>query len=201
MQSFNFHTVYESVPLKIQTVVQLPFQVFSQVSPLIWVNTKLGQCDLSGLFVFPSPDRPVPCHIKFLRSQKVVYISCGDEHTAALTKVWMQLNLTQYSHVQNEFYHIWWHCGDSLFVTWACQRCTATLPAVNISNPDMWAQFVLEHNVSLVWLRFNCSAMLGISVSTNTKNTNKFFIISLEGWRLVYIWWWLLGSTWSWLHQ
>lgn len=34
------------------------------------------------------PDRAVPCHIKFLRSQKVVYISCGEEHTAALTKVW-----------------------------------------------------------------------------------------------------------------
>lgn len=32
-------------------------------------------------------DRAVPCHIKFLRSQKVVHISCGDEHTAALTKV------------------------------------------------------------------------------------------------------------------
>lgn len=32
-------------------------------------------------------DRAVPCHIKFLRSQKVVYISCGEEHTAALTKV------------------------------------------------------------------------------------------------------------------
>uniref|UniRef100_A0A8C6KSS6 HECT and RLD domain containing E3 ubiquitin protein ligase 3 n=1 Tax=Nothobranchius furzeri TaxID=105023 RepID=A0A8C6KSS6_NOTFU len=33
-----------------------------------------------------SSDRAVPCHVKFLRSQKVVYISCGDEHTAALTK-------------------------------------------------------------------------------------------------------------------
>lgn len=38
------------------------------------------------LLLFPS-DRAVPCHIKFLRSQKVVHISCGDEHTAALTKV------------------------------------------------------------------------------------------------------------------
>ncbi|KAM4603974.1 putative E3 ubiquitin-protein ligase HERC3 isoform 6-T7 [Polymixia lowei] len=33
-----------------------------------------------------APDRAVPCHIKFLRSQKVIFISCGDEHTAALTK-------------------------------------------------------------------------------------------------------------------
>lgn len=37
-------------------------------------------------------DRAVPCHIKFLRSQKVVHISCGDEHTAALTKVGIKLN-------------------------------------------------------------------------------------------------------------
>lgn len=36
-------------------------------------------------------DRAVPCHIKFLRSQKVVHISCGDEHTAALTKVWIRI--------------------------------------------------------------------------------------------------------------
>uniref|UniRef100_A0A8C2WIP0 HECT and RLD domain containing E3 ubiquitin protein ligase 3 n=1 Tax=Cyclopterus lumpus TaxID=8103 RepID=A0A8C2WIP0_CYCLU len=38
------------------------------------------------LFMFPFSDRAVPCHIKFLRSQKVCYISCGNEHTAALTK-------------------------------------------------------------------------------------------------------------------
>lgn len=38
-------------------------------------------------FLIVETDRAVPCHIKFLRSQKVVYISCGEEHTAALTKV------------------------------------------------------------------------------------------------------------------
>ncbi|NWR56719.1 HERC3 ligase, partial [Bucorvus abyssinicus] len=31
-------------------------------------------------------DRESPCHVKLLRSQKVVYISCGEEHTAVLTK-------------------------------------------------------------------------------------------------------------------
>lgn len=34
-------------------------------------------------------DRESPCHVKLLRSQKVVYISCGEEHTAVLTKVKM----------------------------------------------------------------------------------------------------------------
>ncbi|XP_065763312.1 probable E3 ubiquitin-protein ligase HERC3 [Muntiacus reevesi] len=34
----------------------------------------------------PSGDRESPCHVKLLRTQKVVYISCGEEHTAVLTK-------------------------------------------------------------------------------------------------------------------
>lgn len=46
-----------------------------------WGKNKAGQLGLND-----KQDRPVPCHIKFLRSQKVVHISCGDEHTAALTK-------------------------------------------------------------------------------------------------------------------
>ncbi|RVE76160.1 hypothetical protein OJAV_G00005540 [Oryzias javanicus] len=46
-----------------------------------WGKNKAGQLGLND-----KQDRAVPCHIKFLRSQKVVYISCGDEHTAALTK-------------------------------------------------------------------------------------------------------------------
>ncbi|KAF7667572.1 hypothetical protein LDENG_00055490 [Lucifuga dentata] len=46
-----------------------------------WGKNSAGQLGLND-----KQDRPVPCHIKFLRSQKVVYISCGDEHTAALTK-------------------------------------------------------------------------------------------------------------------
>uniref|UniRef100_A0A3Q1ILM1 HECT domain-containing protein n=1 Tax=Anabas testudineus TaxID=64144 RepID=A0A3Q1ILM1_ANATE len=46
-----------------------------------WGKNRAGQLGLND-----KQDRPVPCHIKFLRSQKVVYISCGDEHTAALTK-------------------------------------------------------------------------------------------------------------------
>uniref|UniRef100_A0AAY4AK92 HECT domain-containing protein n=1 Tax=Denticeps clupeoides TaxID=299321 RepID=A0AAY4AK92_9TELE len=46
-----------------------------------WGKNNAGQLGLND-----EQDRAVPCHIKFLRSQKVVYISCGDEHTAALTK-------------------------------------------------------------------------------------------------------------------
>nr|XP_057936716.1 probable E3 ubiquitin-protein ligase HERC3 isoform X2 [Doryrhamphus excisus] len=46
-----------------------------------WGKNTAGQLGLND-----KQDRAVPCHIKFLRSQKVVYISCGDEHTAALTK-------------------------------------------------------------------------------------------------------------------
>uniref|UniRef100_A0A3B3TIB6 HECT and RLD domain containing E3 ubiquitin protein ligase 3 n=1 Tax=Poecilia latipinna TaxID=48699 RepID=A0A3B3TIB6_9TELE len=46
-----------------------------------WGKNRAGQLGLND-----KQDRAVPCHIKFLRSQKVVYICCGDEHTAALTK-------------------------------------------------------------------------------------------------------------------
>ncbi|XP_060782468.1 probable E3 ubiquitin-protein ligase HERC3 isoform X2 [Neoarius graeffei] len=46
-----------------------------------WGRNSAGQLGLND-----EQDRAVPCHIKFLRSQKVVYISCGEEHTAALTK-------------------------------------------------------------------------------------------------------------------
>ncbi|XP_063074747.1 probable E3 ubiquitin-protein ligase HERC3 isoform X2 [Engraulis encrasicolus] len=46
-----------------------------------WGKNTAGQLGLND-----EQDRAVPCHIKFLRSQKVVYISCGEEHTAALTK-------------------------------------------------------------------------------------------------------------------
>lgn len=51
-------------------------------------------------------DRAVPCHIKFLRSQKVVHISCGDGHTAALTKV----GITTLGH----------RCSDLLFTRELC---------------------------------------------------------------------------------
>ncbi|XP_047009907.1 probable E3 ubiquitin-protein ligase HERC3 isoform X1 [Ictalurus punctatus] len=46
-----------------------------------WGRNSAGQLGLND-----EQDRAVPCHIKFLRSQKVVYICCGEEHTAALTK-------------------------------------------------------------------------------------------------------------------
>ncbi|MGH0164434.1 UNVERIFIED_CONTAM: hypothetical protein FKN15_061376 [Acipenser sinensis] len=46
-----------------------------------WGRNHAGQLGLND-----EQDRAVPCHIKSLRSQKVVYISCGEEHTAALTK-------------------------------------------------------------------------------------------------------------------
>ncbi|XP_068614172.1 probable E3 ubiquitin-protein ligase HERC3 [Brachionichthys hirsutus] len=46
-----------------------------------WGKNKAGQLGLND-----KQDRAVPCHIKSLRSQKVVHISCGEDHTAALTK-------------------------------------------------------------------------------------------------------------------
>ncbi|XP_004848121.1 probable E3 ubiquitin-protein ligase HERC3 isoform X2 [Heterocephalus glaber] len=46
-----------------------------------WGMNNAGQLGLSD-----EKDRESPCHVKLLRTQKVVYISCGDEHTAVLTK-------------------------------------------------------------------------------------------------------------------
>ncbi|XP_048383534.1 probable E3 ubiquitin-protein ligase HERC3 isoform X4 [Stegostoma tigrinum] len=46
-----------------------------------WGRNNCGQLGLSD-----DKDRDVPNHVKFLRTQKIVYISCGEEHTAALTK-------------------------------------------------------------------------------------------------------------------
>ncbi|XP_036118310.1 probable E3 ubiquitin-protein ligase HERC3 isoform X1 [Molossus molossus] len=46
-----------------------------------WGMNNAGQLGLSD-----EEDRESPCHVKLLRMQKVVYISCGEEHTAVLTK-------------------------------------------------------------------------------------------------------------------
>ncbi|KAF6371808.1 HECT and RLD domain containing E3 ubiquitin protein ligase 3 [Rhinolophus ferrumequinum] len=46
-----------------------------------WGMNNAGQLGLSD-----EEDRESPCHVKLLRTQKVVYISCGEEHTAVLTK-------------------------------------------------------------------------------------------------------------------
>ncbi|XP_066430143.1 probable E3 ubiquitin-protein ligase HERC3 isoform X2 [Eleutherodactylus coqui] len=46
-----------------------------------WGKNSSGQLGLNDEQV-----RVSPCHVKPLRSQKVVYISCGEEHTAVLTK-------------------------------------------------------------------------------------------------------------------
>ncbi|XP_056423740.1 probable E3 ubiquitin-protein ligase HERC3 isoform X3 [Hyla sarda] len=46
-----------------------------------WGKNSSGQLGLNDDQV-----RVSPCHVKPLRSQKVVYISCGEEHTAVLTK-------------------------------------------------------------------------------------------------------------------
>ncbi|XP_063773192.1 probable E3 ubiquitin-protein ligase HERC3 isoform X2 [Pseudophryne corroboree] len=46
-----------------------------------WGKNSSGQLGLNDEQV-----RVCPCHVKPLRSQKVVYISCGEEHTAVLTK-------------------------------------------------------------------------------------------------------------------
>ncbi|XP_029453752.1 probable E3 ubiquitin-protein ligase HERC3 isoform X2 [Rhinatrema bivittatum] len=46
-----------------------------------WGRNSMGQLGLGD-----EQDRAAPCHVKSLRTQKVVYISCGEEHTAVLTK-------------------------------------------------------------------------------------------------------------------
>ncbi|KAM8940138.1 putative E3 ubiquitin-protein ligase HERC3 [Pelodytes ibericus] len=46
-----------------------------------WGKNSEGQLGLNDNKV-----RDSPCHVKPLRTQKVVYISCGEEHTAILTK-------------------------------------------------------------------------------------------------------------------
>ncbi|KAB0389562.1 hypothetical protein E2I00_013579, partial [Balaenoptera physalus] len=43
-----------------------------------WGMNNAGQLGLSD-----EKDRESPCHVKLLRTQKVVYISCGEEHTAS----------------------------------------------------------------------------------------------------------------------
>ncbi|KAI2658144.1 putative E3 ubiquitin-protein ligase HERC4 [Labeo rohita] len=47
-----------------------------------WGRNKFGQLGLSD-----NDDRYFPALLKTLRSQRVVYISCGEDHTAALTKL------------------------------------------------------------------------------------------------------------------
>lgn len=42
---------------------------------------------ISDLSLLNLSDRYVPTLLKSLRSQKVVHICCGEDHTAALTKV------------------------------------------------------------------------------------------------------------------
>ncbi|XP_075072549.1 putative E3 ubiquitin-protein ligase HERC4 isoform X2 [Mixophyes fleayi] len=46
-----------------------------------WGRNKFGQLGLND-----ESDRSVPCLLKSLRSQKIVHICCGEDHTAALTK-------------------------------------------------------------------------------------------------------------------
>uniref|UniRef100_A0A8B9L3R6 HECT and RLD domain containing E3 ubiquitin protein ligase 4 n=1 Tax=Astyanax mexicanus TaxID=7994 RepID=A0A8B9L3R6_ASTMX len=46
-----------------------------------WGRNKFGQLGLND-----NSDRCAPCLLKTLRSQRVVYICCGEDHTAALTK-------------------------------------------------------------------------------------------------------------------
>ncbi|MGH0132128.1 UNVERIFIED_CONTAM: hypothetical protein FKN15_049989 [Acipenser sinensis] len=67
------------------------------------------------------PDRAVPCHIKSLRSQKVVYISCGEEHTAALTK----------NSVTPEDFRI--------------IHCTKSISVINNDNLNLWRQKLMEN--------------------------------------------------------
>lgn len=73
-------------------------------------NSCLGKSSFI-FFVFYA-DRESPCHVKLLRSQKVVYISCGEEHTAVLTKVKpLPWELWLLSHLPNGFTLVSWEMG------------------------------------------------------------------------------------------
>lgn len=54
-----------------------------QAKTAVYVSEANGRDTAISLIL----DRESPCHVKLLRTQKVVYISCGEEHTAVLTKV------------------------------------------------------------------------------------------------------------------
>lgn len=55
------------------------------MSKTIWVLIFIVK--VSDLSLLNLSDRYVPTLLKSLRSQKVVHICCGEDHTAALTKV------------------------------------------------------------------------------------------------------------------
>lgn len=55
------------------------------MSRTIWVL--ICVIKISDLSILNLSDRYVPTLLKSLRSQKVVHICCGEDHTAALTKV------------------------------------------------------------------------------------------------------------------
>ncbi|XP_043912312.1 probable E3 ubiquitin-protein ligase HERC4 isoform X2 [Protopterus annectens] len=86
------HSKNQSSPQLVKSLIGLPFMQISAggahsfaltLSGAVfgWGRNNFGQLGLNG-----EKDRYVPALLKSLRSQKVVYICCGEDHTAALTK-------------------------------------------------------------------------------------------------------------------
>ncbi|XP_025053063.1 probable E3 ubiquitin-protein ligase HERC3 isoform X4 [Alligator sinensis] len=85
-----------------------------------WGKNSSGQLGLSD-----EQDRETPCHVKLLRTQKVVYISCGEEHTAVLTK--NSLPADDFRTINESHY-----------------TCL-----INDETIDVWRQNILEKNSSI----------------------------------------------------
>lgn len=82
----------ETTPRRLQSLSGIPFHqiaaggahsfALTQSGAVFgWGRNKFGQLGLND-----EMDRSCPCLLKSLRSQKIVHISCGEDHTAALTK-------------------------------------------------------------------------------------------------------------------
>ncbi|XP_030879469.1 probable E3 ubiquitin-protein ligase HERC3 [Leptonychotes weddellii] len=120
-----------------------------------WGMNNAGQLGLSD-----EEDRESPCHVKLLRTQKVVYISCGEEHTAVLTKL-LKNTLLKIFLTDRFKYHIVkqiFSGGDQTFVL--CSKYENSSPAVDFRTMNqahytslindetiaVWRQKLSEHN-------------------------------------------------------
>lgn len=160
------------------------------------------------MFYFLSTDRSVPCHIKFLRSQKVVYISCGDEHTAALTKVRNTTVLLRicllcvYSLVMKLSYSLQMMVGFEKAQYWK-RTCCLVKPLIH-ERVHAFEEFsclfwrVRNMHVELYRAMTDCPSAF---LLTSFIVIEASLCVWLTGWGFVYVWGRLSWSTGSWLHQ